>query len=174
MVIPTALMREILVRHPLPWDGLHGLPHWGRVLENGLKLATRTGADTELIALFAVFHDCQRINEGIDPGHGRRGADLAGTLRGSLLHIDSTKFELLYYACAHHTDGYTEADVSVQTCWDADRLDLGRVAIQPTPNRLCTEAGKSPKMIAFGNRRSREGVVPAIVAAEWLPIIGSL
>jgi hypothetical protein len=33
-------------------------------------------------------------------------------------------------------------DVTIQTCWDADRLDLGRVGIRPDPARMGTEAGK--------------------------------
>jgi uncharacterized protein len=32
----------------------------------------------------------------------------------------------------------------VQTCWDADRLDLGRVGIIPRPDRLCTEEARDP------------------------------
>ena len=44
---------------------------------------------------------------------------------------------ILHYACVHHTDGLTEGDVSVQACWDADRLDWGRVGIRPAPLRLC-------------------------------------
>lgn len=32
-------------------------------------------------------------------------------------------------ALAYHSDGYTEGDITVQVCWDADRLDLGRVGI---------------------------------------------
>jgi hypothetical protein len=35
-----------------------------------------------------------------------------------------------------------DGDITVQTCWDADRLDLPRVGIQPLPQFLCTEAAK--------------------------------
>ena len=40
--------------------------------------------------------------------------------------------ELLIEACKYHSDGFTEADITVQTFRDADRLDLGRVGIRPS------------------------------------------
>jgi len=33
-----------------------------------------------------------------------------------------------------------DADPTVQTCWDADRLDLGRVGIKPAARYLSLEA----------------------------------
>jgi len=45
-------------------------------------------------------------------------------------------------ACEGHTyKGYHD-DVTIQTCWDADRLDLGRVGITPDPDRMCTGMGR--------------------------------
>jgi len=41
----------------------------------------------------------------------------------------------------HTHEGYHD-DVTIQTCWDADRLDLGRVGIIPDPDRMCTGMGK--------------------------------
>jgi uncharacterized protein len=38
---------------------------------------------------------------------------------------DDDRFDLLYTACDLHTDGLTDGDVTIQACWDADRLDLG-------------------------------------------------
>ena len=52
------------------------------------------------------------------------------------------------------TDGGTEADVTVQTCWDADRLDLGRVGIRPHPRYLCTPAARSAEVIEWAHARS--------------------
>lgn len=71
------------------------------------------------------------MSEGYDDGHGERGGDLALALRGEWFSISDRDFDLLYEACAGHTDGETEADITIQTCWDADRLDLGRVGIVP-------------------------------------------
>ena len=38
---------------------------------------------------------------------------------------------MLEEACRLHTNGQREADVTIQTCWDADRLDLLRVGTHP-------------------------------------------
>ena len=46
------------------------------------------------------------------------------------------------------------ADVTVQTCWDADRLDLGRVGTTPKAEYLCTDAGKDPDMIEWAHGRA--------------------
>ncbi len=67
----------------------------------------------------------------------------------------------------HHTDGLTEANVTIQVCWDADRLDLGRVGIIPAPNKLCTPAAKKPKMLKWADGRAGFEVVPEIVKDEW-------
>ncbi|MCL7983172.1 MAG: HD domain-containing protein, partial [marine benthic group bacterium] len=166
------VVRAILARYPLRWDGTHGLPHWARVLETGQRLAGETGADREIVALFAVFHDSCRENEGWDDGHGRRGAELAASLRGRLFDLEPARFDMLYHACEYHTDGGTEGDVTILTCWDADRLDLGRVLITPSPEFLCTPAARRRETIDWAEARSRSGFVPEIVIREWMPLPG--
>jgi len=104
---------------------------------------------------------------GISSVHGPDAADFARSLRGTHIHLDDDKFELLYEACANHTNGEIEADITVQTCWDADRLDLGRVWIIPEPGRLCTEPARDPKLIAWATQRAKDGFRPAILD-EWL------
>ncbi len=148
---------DTLVRNgfQLPLTSIHGPAHWARVRENGLRLATETGADRTVVELFALLHDSQRRSDGRDPGHGRRAAEWALTLRGSIITLPPPLFDLLYYACEYHTAGLTEADPTVQTCWDADRLDLGRVGIRPLPERLCTPAARAPEIILWGWQRSR-------------------
>ena len=147
------LIRAIKEQYSLDWDGIHGVSHWARVWENGMRLSEEAGADKEVVGYFALFHDARRLNEGRDRDHGRRGAELAARWRGELFHLDDEAFELLYFACVHHTDGLIEGDVSVQACWDADRLDLGRVGIQPAAHRLCTEAAR--EFIGWANKRAR-------------------
>ncbi len=138
------LLRAILEEYPLPKEGLHGPRHWLRVSRVGLELAKATpGADPEVEYLFALFHDACRENEHTDPDHGFRGAALAGSMRGThLLHLNDAQFELLRYACTHHTDGETTTDPTIGCCWDADRLDLGRVGIEPEAEYLSTAAGR--------------------------------
>ena len=106
-------------------------------------------------------------NEGTDHDHGRRGAGLAAELRGDLFSLPDADFALLYEACAHHTAGLVDANITIQTCWDADRLVLGRVGIIPAPKRLCTPAARTWNMIEWADERAACEVVPEIVEAEW-------
>jgi uncharacterized protein len=154
------LLAAIRAEYALEWNGIHGISHWSRVRENGLRLAEQTGAQIQVVELFAYLHDSKRLNDGGDPQHGSRGAALARRLHGDgLLDLADEQLELLAYACTHHTDGLTEAEVTVQTCWDSDRLDLGRVDIRPRPERLCTLAARDPATIEWAWKRSRAGQV---------------
>ena len=161
------ILQAVLEEYALPIGGIHGVAHWGRVLENGLRVAEETGANSEVISLFAVLHDSRRINEGGDPDHGARAAEFAAELRGNVFGIDDHAFRLLFRACEGHTRERTHPDVTIQTCWDADRLDLGRVGITPHPSRLCTEAAKRPEIIKWADGRASFGVVPAFVLDDW-------
>jgi uncharacterized protein len=137
--IPS-IVRRIRDDYVLPWDGCHGVHHWARVYENGIRIAEGNGADAEVVRLFALFHDARRHNEHRDHGHGARGADMALSLRGSLILLDDSRFEVLDEACRRHTDGATSSEPTLAACWDADRLDLGRVGITPQRRWLSTTA----------------------------------
>lgn len=150
-----ALRARIEARFVLGQGGPHGFAHWGRVRDNGLLLCRHTGADLVVVELFAWLHDCCRENDGGDPGHGRRAAAFAEELRraGELV-LDEGAFGHLVAACTYHSNGRTEADPTVQVCWDADRLDLGRVGIQPARRYLCTQAAQREEIMAWTYARS--------------------
>ena len=141
----------------LDWGGVHGAPHWARVRENGLRLSASTGANTKVVEAFAFLHDSQRVNDGHDPDHGPRAAELARRLPKSLLDLTHSEVEILATACNGHTGGIIDADITVCTCWDADRLDLGRVGIVPDPARLCTDAARDPEILRWAYARSTRG-----------------
>ena len=136
------LWKRVAEQFHAPWYSVHGPDHWRRVERNGLLLATRTGADREVVRLFALFHDSRRENEGWDREHGARAAVFAGQLRGVAYQFADERFELLRYACEWHTDGEPHDDPTIGTCWDADRLDLGRVGIIPEAKYMSTAFGK--------------------------------
>ena len=74
------------------------------------------------------------------------------------------EMDLLTEALIYHSDGYTEADITVQVCWDADHLDLSRVGIKPAPHKLCTAPAKSVDVLEAAPRlrvtsRQRRGVM---------------
>src|SRR5262249_45389028 len=90
------IVRAAKRRFPLNLHGIHGIAHWQRVRENGLRVAKHTGADRRIVELFAFLHDCCREDDGSDPGHGERAAAFAESLRGTLLHLDDEDFALLF------------------------------------------------------------------------------
>lgn len=166
-MIDARLVRRVLETFVLEPSSPHGPDHWARVAENGRRLAGATGADLHVVELFALFHDAQRRSEGRDPGHGDRGAELAGRLRGDGFDLPDRAFGLLQTACRLHTDGLIDADITIQTCWDADRLDLRRVGIRTRLERLCTSAARDPDLLAWADRRAYERVWPESIRREW-------
>jgi len=136
-------------------NGFHGFTHWMRVLHNGRLLAETENANLKIVELFCLLHDTQRQNEDRDPEHGPRAADYAHSIRGRWYELENDEMELLDEALRYHSDGYVEADITVQVCWDADRLDLGRVGIRPADHKLCTATAKSPFVIEAAYTRSQ-------------------
>ena len=147
-------MRMLRQEFRLQWHGIHGAPHWARVRMNGLALARLNGARQDVVECFALLHDSQRIHDGSDGWHGARAADYVQRINREYLSLDKTALEMLVYACEFHSDGLADGDITVQTCWDADRLDLGRVGIRPDPNRLCTTTAMEPAFLALAYSRS--------------------
>jgi uncharacterized protein len=148
------VVRAAKQRFVLDLKGIHGVAHWHRVRENGLRIARHTGADTLIVELFAFLHDCCREDDRSDPGHGERAAAFAASLRGTLLHLTDEEFALLHEAIRDHELGKTRGNITVRTCWDADRLDLGRVRRRPNPIYLCTEFARQRSTIEWAYRRS--------------------
>lgn len=150
----------VLGHFALPFDSIHGINHWGRVLENGLRLAPLTGADPLVVALFAVFHDACRLNDGGDWNHGPRAAQWLKSLD---LGITAGQRRLLAEACEGHTQSFQSNDPTIGTCWDADRLDLGRVERMIDPFYLSTTAARDPP----------GPWDPGVGAAAGVPCVGS-
>jgi uncharacterized protein len=120
---------------------IHGLPHWKTVERNGIYLSEHTGADSKVISYFSYFHDCMRVNEDHDPEHGPRAARFLKEKRDALGLTDD-QFKQLYHACSGHTHGRKCHDITVCTCWDADRLDIGRIDARPNSKLLFSDEAK--------------------------------
>ena len=92
-----------------------------------------------------------------------RGAEFAKECRlAKLFDMDYRRFEKLYRACMFHTDECVNDDITINTCYDADRLDLGRVGIQLNPTKMATECGKELAVLSLNER------VPVGAMREWL------
>jgi uncharacterized protein len=154
-LITPALVDFLRREFALDWRGIHGVGHWARVRYNGLLLARQNGANRRVVELFAFLHDVRRAHDGRDRMHGKRAADLVREIDGRFFELSRPELRLLEIACREHCDGHRQADLTVQTCWDADRLDLGRVGIRPDPDRLCTDHARD--LIAAAYARSTAG-----------------
>ena len=130
----------------------HGLPHWQRVERNGILLSLkeyngslylRKDINIKVIRLFAYLHDKCRLSNHNDWKHGERAADMLYTIRNTLLKdLTNEEFYLLEKACRFHTTMHKTGNPTIDVCFDADRLDLGRVGIEPHSTKMVTERGK--------------------------------
>ena len=103
------------------------------------------------------------------------GGDLAEPIDHLLLQADLTamppgdrdaRLQDMVQTTERRLQAAGVGDVTIQTCWDADRLDLSRVGIRPDPKKLCTKAAKDPAMISWAYERSITRHVPSILI-EW-------
>ena len=152
-IITAELLSIIKEQYQLRWHGTHGVIHWNRVYENGMRLAEQQGVNVRVVQLFSVFHDSQRRNEHRDKNHGKRGAELARELR-KYCPLDDAEFDLLTTACSLHTNTLNHENITIQASFDSDRLDLGRVGNYPDPDRLCTPMAKMSETIEWAYHRS--------------------
>lgn len=168
------LLAAIIKQVAINPHGIHGLSHWARVYDNGLRLAAETGADRQVVELFAFFHDSRRLDDQADPEHGPRGALLAEQFhRDGLFRLADEPLQLLLTACRLHTAARTHEDVTVRTCFDADRLDLARIGKTVDPDYLCTEVAKEHATIVWASERSLTGFVPDNILGQALRALGA-
>ncbi|QDU37002.1 hypothetical protein Mal4_13050 [Maioricimonas rarisocia] len=138
-----SLWRRAKKNFALDSYSIHGPSHWKRVEQNGVELAEATpGADLLVVRMFAVFHDCERHDDGHDPEHGPRAAALIKRKQGKWFQLPDETLELLCEACRHHTHGGRTEEPTIGCCWDADRLDLTRIGVIPHARFMSTEAGR--------------------------------
>lgn len=136
----SGLIALIKSEFKIDWQGIHGANHWARVLNHGKNIGQIRKADLLVIELFGFLHDSCRLNDGRDPQHGARAAEFAHGIHGDYFQLDDKQLDKLCFAMQNHSEGETSTDATIQTCWDSDRLDLGRVGIFPSPQYLSQEA----------------------------------
>lgn len=136
----TGLIALIKSEFKLNWDGIHGANHWARVLHHGKNIGQIRKADLLVVELFGFLHDSCRLDDHRDPKHGERAAEFAHGIHGDFYQLKPKQLSELCHALRHHSGGDVSTNKTIQTCWDADRLDLGRVGIFPSPKYLSQEA----------------------------------
>lgn len=158
---------------------LHGEAHWRAVLQNGRDLASETGADLDVVEAFAALHDAFVLSEWPDPEHGDRAAEWARAADAAgILGLTPERLSLLERALRGHNHGLTSADPTIGTCWDADRLDLPRVGIEPKASYLSTQAARNRVACGVqqaGDGETRNAYVSTVVTVcgpdgVWIPV----
>jgi uncharacterized protein len=144
MIDIEAIKRAALKQFKLSQHSIHGLSHWERVHAHGLAICqAEPTVDRVVVECFAYLHDCQRRSDGRDPQHGPRAATYCSSIRRTLLQdLSDKQFKDLVLAITHHTDGKTTQNLTVGACWDADRLDLTRCGVRPSPSFLSTSTDR--------------------------------
>ena len=147
----VAILKYIKDELNINTDGLHGLSHFVRVEQIGCYLADQTGADKEVLSLFAYTHDLGRTHDNEDLEHGKRSAKIVEQMyKQKLIDITPDQYDKLIYACSYYCfDSARSDDLTIQACWDADRLDLWRDSIEPLPQLLYTSEAKKEKTISW-------------------------
>jgi len=135
------IIKNYAINHAIPSD-VHGLSHWRNVERNAILLAEKTGVDTHPLRVFAYIHDMCRENDGGDPEHGLRASKVLKKYMGTFLNgMDDIINYKLCFACENHTRILRTGDLLIDSCFDADRLDLLRIGIKPDPDKMATEYG---------------------------------
>jgi uncharacterized protein len=162
------VLRRVLAEFPLRHHGPHGFLHWARVLGNARRIADRAGFPRRIVELFALLHDSKRQLESVDRGHGERAAVFARQLVDEeVIHLGGDELKLLEYACRWHSAKRMEAEPLVQVCWDADRLDLGRVGVEPRRDLLYTQAAREDDIFEWACERGKSRHISELIGLEW-------
>ena len=117
-------------------------------------LCRESGANPRVVGLFALLHDLRRKDEGSDPHHGPRAAAFIREIADEHLLLDREELAQLCDACIGHSEGELSRNPTIATCWDADRLDLGRVGTRPQARFLSLDAARHPQLMAWAWRQS--------------------
>lgn len=132
-------MVDILLRNPnIPELRLHVL----RIINFGRYLARKNGANMNVVILFAALHDIEK-NEANIPEHGAMAAKkIEGSYHFLFYNLSSNEKELVKKACEVHSSEVITGDVTIDTCLDANRLDIGRYGIEYDIEKFATEEAR--------------------------------
>lgn len=139
---------------------IHGMTHWKNVHRNAILLM-QPGVNMNVVVAFAYLHDCCRLSNGNDCEHGKRASLKVDEIRNSILKdFSDEEITLLKSACLLHTDVLRTGNLTIDTCFDSDRLDLGRVGIKPMPSKMATSKGENfaTDYLNFIKQRNNVGI----------------
>lgn len=127
--------------------GIHGIDHWKRVFVNTQKLSSHYKIESDVFELFSILHDSQRLDEYTGIEHGKRAKKFTEKLiNKNIINLYEDDQERLLYACENHTKPNKQHalfnDLIVQICLDSDKMDIGRIGVQPNEKYFLTDFAK--------------------------------
>jgi len=135
-------IKEYATEFYLEFDGLHGLPHIKRVLQNARRIHAHEGGSWPLIESIVWLHDIGRIDEEKKKkNHAILSAKSAGDFLKSSLNFSSQDIQEIRHGILGHSYsmGGKPQTLEAQITSDADKLDaLGAVGIF----RVCAYQGQ--------------------------------
>ena len=149
IVLPSIDDKLVEFIRDITWrPGIHGISHsrtvykYGTILSNKNANIYKKPVDIAVVRWFAYLHDIQRAFYGDDAGHGERAVLFIDHIRKSYLkRLSEEQVYKLKEACRLHSTTHSTGDLTIDTCFDANRLDLRRTGIIPNPKKMATEAG---------------------------------
>jgi uncharacterized protein len=164
------LLGKIVEEFELDLYGRHGIYHWARVLENALYVSKELDVDKEILILFSILHDSKRVNDSYDKKHGVRAAEFVRLINNDFLNLSEHKLKLLVFACEGHNSIRFNDNLTIQACWDADRLDLLRANIKPSSEYMNLAISKEKSTMDWANKRSKSNSISEI-AKYWIKML---
>ena len=107
-------------------EGIHGLDtHTNAVVFRGIDFALSLGENPVPVIFACAFHDMARINDDIDPEHGKRAVPMAMKIMKEFPELLTTEDRTkILSAIVKHTDGGVGLDYISNCLWDADRVRM--------------------------------------------------
>lgn len=116
--------------------------HAKRIINFGRYLAKQNGANMNVVILFAALHDSEKKDTN-NPEHGAMAAKKIGDFYHYLFYnLSSQEKESVKKACELHSTEIKTGDVTIDTCIDANRLEIGRYGIEYDIEKFATEEGR--------------------------------
>ena len=129
----------------------------------GCGWLNQPGVNVRSSKLFAVLHDSCRLKQGVDDGHmANEGCSWPLNGRG-----DGLPRPRLPTPRARYYAWLLNGQITIQTCWDADRLDLGRVGTAPNSTAACTAPAATRPDILKWQMGAGIQVVPQWGIRSW-------
>jgi putative nucleotidyltransferase with HDIG domain len=132
----------LIEKHKKYREGIHGKKHARNVCILAARIAERCGGDQEVIQWAALLHDIGRVNDGVDPWHGKRGAIIAERI----MKKEKLKpnMEMVEQCIVQHCES-SRILHEAKVVSDADKLDRFRFG-KDALNEDLLELGEWPRM----------------------------